>query len=30
MVRSGVFFDIIGAILIVTGVTLMVQIVGLA
>ncbi len=29
MVRSGVFFDIIGAILIVTGVTLMVQVVGL-
>ncbi len=30
MVRSGVFFDIIGAILIVTGVTLMVQLLGLA
>jgi len=29
MVRSGIFFDIIGAILIVTGVTLMVQIIGL-
>jgi len=30
MVRSGVFFDVIGAILIVTGVTLMVQLLGLA
>src|ERR687890_170457 len=30
MVRSGVVFDIIGAALIVTGVTLMVQLVGLA
>ncbi len=30
MVRSGVFFDIIGAILIVTGVTLMVQLLGLS
>ncbi|HYN30930.1 MAG TPA: DASS family sodium-coupled anion symporter [Dermatophilaceae bacterium] len=30
MVRSGVVFDVIGAILIVTGVTLMVQVVGLA
>jgi sodium-dependent dicarboxylate transporter 2/3/5 len=29
MVRSGIFFDIIGAILIVTGVTLMVQVIGL-
>jgi sodium-dependent dicarboxylate transporter 2/3/5 len=30
MVRSGVVFDIIGAVLIVTGVTLMVQLLGLA
>jgi solute carrier family 13 (sodium-dependent dicarboxylate transporter), member 2/3/5 len=30
MVRSGVVFDIIGAVLIVTGVTVMVQLVGLA
>ncbi|HLM78980.1 MAG TPA: hypothetical protein VK361_11390 [Rubrobacteraceae bacterium] len=30
MVRSGVVFDIIGAILIVLGVTVMVQLVGLA
>lgn len=30
MVRSGVVFDIIGAVLIVSGVTLLVQIVGLA
>ncbi len=30
MVRSGVVFDIIGAILIVTGVTVMVQLLGLA
>ena len=30
MVRSGVFFDVIGAVLIVAGVTLMVQLLGLA
>jgi len=30
MVRSGVVFDIIGTILIVLGVTVMVQLVGLA
>jgi solute carrier family 13 (sodium-dependent dicarboxylate transporter), member 2/3/5 len=30
MVRSGVVFDIIGAVLIVAGVTLMVQLIGLA
>jgi hypothetical protein len=30
MVRSGVVFDIIGAALIVTGVTIMVQLLGLA
>ena len=29
MVRSGVFFDVIGAVLIVAGVTIMAQVIGL-
>jgi solute carrier family 13 (sodium-dependent dicarboxylate transporter), member 2/3/5 len=30
MVRSGVVFDVIGAVLIVAGITIMVQLIGLA